>query len=132
MKEPMNIEVFRELVISIKSDFKKCTKWLDWYLHKDRGKLIFRAIADEPFISDCHNTNAEESMGHSIQMSCEHDNSTFVQMYFHWFQWATKMDFEYTCAIADEPTRYGKPRAKRSCTNDGRAPDTNVSIFGNN
>ena len=130
LKEPMERAVFDTIVADIKNRFPKCKKWLDWYLHTDRAKMIFPAMTDESFVSDCRNTNAEESMGRTIQMSCEHDNPTLVQTYFHLYQWAARHDFEYSCACQGLPIRYGTPRVKRKRENDGRAPDTTDAIFG--
>ena len=36
--------VFDENVLYIKHEFPNCIKWINWYLHLDRGKLIFPAM----------------------------------------------------------------------------------------
>ena len=129
LKEEMERVVFDEQVASLKSDFKNCTKWLNWYLHIDRAKCIFPAVANEEFAGDCHNTNAQESMGRTIQLTCEQDNPSIAQTYFHLYKLANKIDFKYSCAVQGNPTSYGKRRAKRSRTNDGRAPDSDKTLF---
>jgi len=129
LKEKMTREEFDELVNNIKTEFPKCKKWLDWYLHPDRAKMIFPTLAEDPFPDDNPNTNAQESMGRTIQISCEYDRPTIAQAYFHLFQLAAKHDFEYSLAVQGEKTSWGNPRVRQSKANDGRAPDTTDALL---
>lgn len=126
----MERRAFDELVQQIKKEFPKCTKWLDWYLHPDRAKMIFPAMAEEEFASDGRDTNAQESMGRTLKMGSEYKNPTIAQAYFMIYQNAAKHDYEYSLAQQGLPMKYGPPRVKRAYVNLGRAPDTNEAIFG--
>ena len=130
LKDPMERAVFDELVAEIKREFPKTKKWLNWYLHKDRAKFIFPAMAREDFNSDCRNTNAEESMGRTIQMACEHENPSILQTYFLCYQLAAKHDMEYSCACQGLPITFGAPRQKRAYHNDGKAPEKTDELLG--
>ena len=79
--DPMTSKCFYDLINDIRSRFPKCVKWLDWYLHKDRAKLIFPAVANADFVdARTRNTNAQESMGRTIQMTCEQANPSLVEL----------------------------------------------------
>ena len=126
----ISLEEFYATVDYLQTEFPKCKNWLGWYLHPNRGKSIFPALATVNFAGTVHNTNAQESMGRTIQMTCEQTKPNIAQLYFHLFKLACKFDMEYSCVSMGEPTRYGKVRKKQSRANDGRPPDTTEALLG--
>lgn len=120
---------FQADVAYLKKEFKRCTPWLDWYLHPDRAKLIFPACANHDFVGTSRNTNAQESMGRTIQQTCTQDNPNFKQLYIHLFKFCHRIDAQYSMALKHGPEgiKYGeqRKRVKRAVINDGRPQDNN-------
>ena len=133
LKTESDLQQFNEHVAYLMREFPKCKPWLEWYLHPDRAKCIFRAAATHEFAGKCRNTNAEESMGRTIQLTCMYDNPSVKQIYFHLFKYIHLIDAEYAMAAANGPgsIKYGtqRKRVRREHSNDGRAPDTNQALF---
>jgi hypothetical protein len=79
-----DIKEFNDLIlIIIKTNFPKCKKWLDWYLHSDRARILFPARGKESFVGgDYPNTNAEESMGMWFSYHAS-KQPTIPQLYLH-------------------------------------------------
>jgi hypothetical protein len=92
---------FDDMILLIKTNFPKCKKWLDWYLHSDRAR-------------EYPNTNAEESMGNVVQLSCEQKQPTISQLYLHLFMLASKHDAKYVAACQGYETQY--PTRKKNET----------------
>lgn len=125
-----DIKEFDNMILLIKTNFPKCKKWLDWYLHSDRAKLLFPAKKNYSFVGgEYPNTNAEESMGNVVQLSCEQKQPTISQLYLHLFMLASKHDAEYVAACQGYETQYPTRKKKRNRSNDGRAPDSCKLLF---
>ena len=62
---------FQAVVKELKSEYPKCKKWLEWYLHPERAKLIFPALPLETVGSICKDKNAQESLGADFQKTAK-------------------------------------------------------------
>jgi hypothetical protein len=105
-------------------------KWLDWYIHSDCSRIIFPAKVKERPVGDEHpNTNAEESMGYIVQLSCKQNQQSISQLYPHLFILSSKHDAEYSVALKGYGSWYNNKKRKCSHVNDGRSPDTSCLLI---
>ncbi len=127
----INKKTFRIRAESIyhRENFPKANKWLQWYLHSDRGPMIFPALGKVWFMEK-NNTNGQESMGMLIQQSCQTKNPTLGDCYKHLVEFCNwRVDWKLTKEKTGLRTMYNGTH-KRKQVNDGRAPDRTSQLIG--
>ncbi len=131
LDQTINKKTFCEYAIAIyqNDNFPHAKKWLQWYLHAERGLMIFSASGKQWFMEK-NNKNGQESMGMLIQQSCQTKNPTLGNCYQHliiFCNWRVdvKLAREKT---GIQTTHNGTFKCKQ--VNDGRAPDCTSQLIG--
>jgi len=115
---------FEETINTLRKEFPKCQSWLNWYLHNDRAKMIFQAIAENKFTQSEPNTNAQESFGRTLQLSSEFTRISIKDALHHCYRMALKCDVQYVNAREGKHVNYGLQRErKKAYVNDGIPPE---------
>ena len=100
---------FQTVVKELKSEYPKCKKWLDWYLHPETAKLIFPAMSSNAVESICKDTNAQESLGGDFQKTAPRAKSSIQEALDHSFRYVQSIEMDFERAVRGMPLRYQAP-----------------------
>ena len=131
---------------SIIKEFKHAIPWLMWHINPKRSKSFFPACQLD--FSDNEKqrlamlektTNAEENVGRQFKRTWEVSNRklSFNEALLNAWRWSNRDDMSRQEALMGAKPAWGsfnrgldpKARKKRKFTNDGRAPDSNATLF---
>lgn len=131
---------------SIIKEFKHAIPWLMWHSNPKRSKSFFPACQLD-FSDDEKRrlamlektTNAEENVGRQFKRTWEVSNRklSFNETLLNTWRWSNRDDMSRQEALTGAKPAWGsfnrgldpKARKKRKFTNDGRAPDSNATLF---
>jgi len=151
-------EQFSEFVMECKeimTSYPDAKNWLKWYLHPNRATVIFKACRVKISTGEkgrllqlSTDTNAQENIGRQIQrLSLKKKISVGEAIDLLW-RFVSMFQNDRKCVFGGQTVKYGstKKRSRKKYafsthkismkkprySNDGRAPDTNETLFDNN
>lgn len=135
LQDETDTDVFWQRIKKLKSDFPRCQNWINWYINPLRGQCFFPSLKLDAFVGNVNDTNAQESTGRTIQLSFQGDKTAanLAGVFHHLYRFAKMVDMDYASAASGAPIGYSRRKSppKRPYKNDGRAPDTNETLFPN-
>ena len=135
-----DISRFVNIIHEIKSTFPLTEKWLNWYLHEDRARLIFKAFSSlaDKWNSTVGNTNAQEGTGRDIKYTAVRTKLSLFDAIDHLHRYIINIHSDITSATEGAQLRYSRSKKHRSrknkttFVNDGRPPDTTQQLHHSN
>ena len=112
--ELVNCEIgrFMEIVSEILNKWPRTTKWLNWYLHKDRAKLIFKchSLLGDKWSSTVGNTNAQEGTGKDIKFTATSTSLKLFDVVDHLYRYADNITADLDAVTAGNTLRYKRKK----------------------
>ncbi|KAF9271418.1 hypothetical protein BGZ74_006058, partial [Mortierella antarctica] len=123
---------FDRTIATMLALFPRCKSWVVWYLHPDRGKLIYPALRGSIQPTACKDTNLQECLGGDtktyIRDSVSHCTIIRGVRAIALYQKSYFDDFEFYSRGGTLRYPISKPSVPTKYVNDGRAPDTEKAI----
>ncbi|KAK3828165.1 MAG: hypothetical protein J3Q66DRAFT_409425, partial [Benniella sp.] len=120
---------FYKVVHEILEEFPGVERWINWYLHPSRGKLIFPALSTVDNSSLSSDTNAQESLGNDFKRTAPECPLDIPGTVDHAYRYTMLIECDYKLAMEGLKLRYGDRKIrKKRYVNDGRAPDTSNKL----
>jgi hypothetical protein len=138
--ELVNCEIsrFKEIIDIIKLSYPLTEKWLNWYLHEDRAKLIYKCYSQlgSKWNTTIGNTNAQEGTGRDIKFTATSTRLSLFQVVDHLHRYTQLITADIEHTSSGKKIRYERKKRKKVTRskkqhniNDGRPPDTTAQLL---
>lgn len=136
--ELVNCDLQRFVLVmkQLKNEYPLATKWLNWYLHEDRARLIFKSytLLGDKWNCTVGNTNAQEGTGKDIKYTAVKTSLPLFEVIDHLHRYVQTIHQDMETVISGGKIRYKRKQLQKKRkrnfvhNNDGRPPDTSIQL----